>query len=289
MHVEDVRADVAVQADELERGQAEDPAGGLRRGAAREGEAELLVLLTGLDVLVGVRLHSRRHPHLDTLACPGALGDGGQAHQLVEAVDHDAPDARLDRPHQLGHALVVAVERQPLHREAGPQRHSQLAAGADVEGQALLGHPPGDRGAQERLARVVDVAVGSPFRPERVAPRPAAAAEVVLVQDVRGGAELRREVADVDAPEAQDAVLAAGRGDRPDGGLQVAAQPQHGGHIRSGAETPSRRRPFSRTVRVARHSSSRGARSSDAGSSPFGSTWQSSQNRCAGLATFSSR
>ena len=58
--------------------------------------------------------------------------------------------------------LVVAVEADPLHREARPLRDGELAAGADVEAESLLGDPAGDRRAEERLAGVEDVAVGEP-------------------------------------------------------------------------------------------------------------------------------
>ena len=95
--VEDVRADVAVQPDQLERRQREHPADRLGRRAAGQREAELLVLLAGLDVLVGVRLDAGRHPDVDPLAHAGALGDGGQPLELVEGVDDDAADADARR------------------------------------------------------------------------------------------------------------------------------------------------------------------------------------------------
>jgi len=88
------------------------------------------------------------------------------------------------------------VEQQPLDREARAQGDRQLAAGADVQRQALLGHPAGDSRTEKSLARVVDVAVR-----EGVAPGPAAAAEVVLVQDVGRGAVLGSEGSDVDAAD----------------------------------------------------------------------------------------
>ena len=117
------------------------------------------------------------------------------------------------------------------------------------------------------------------------------------------------EVADVDAGEVQDPVTPLGRrAARPPGsrrgevlgrrgggtlGQQVAVQRpgrvRAHAHIRSGALTPSSPRPFSSTVRVAFQSSSRGAVVAGTGSSPLGSTWHSSQNRWADLATFSSR
>ena len=160
---------------------------------------------------------------------------------------------------ELGDRLVVAVEQQPLGREAGAQRDRQLAAGADVEAEPLLGDPAGDLGAQERLGGVVDGAAL-----ERLRARRGPGAEVVLVEHVRGGAELGGEVAHVDAAELERAVgRAAGASParRPGRGRPRAraAGQRRGAHMRSGALTPSRARPFSSTVRVARQSSSRGA------------------------------
>ena len=87
------------------------------------------------------------------------------------------------------HGLVVAVEADPGRVEAGPQRDGQLAAGADVEAEPLLGDPAGDRGAEERLAGVEDV-----VRRERVAEGPGPGPEVGLVEDVRRGAVLGDQV-----------------------------------------------------------------------------------------------
>ena len=58
-------------------------------------------------------------------------------------VEHDAADARLDRRDQLVDRLVVAVERDPLRREARPQRDRQLAAAADVQRTAPRRRPSG--------------------------------------------------------------------------------------------------------------------------------------------------
>jgi hypothetical protein len=72
------------------------------------------------------------------------------------------------------------VEADALHREAGALGHRQLAAGTHVEREPLLREPPGDGGAEEGLAGVVDLVVGEGV-PEGSGP----AAEVGLVEDVR--------------------------------------------------------------------------------------------------------
>ena len=49
--------------------------------------------------------------------------------------------------------LVVAVEADPLHREAGPLGDEQLAAGADVEREPVLGQPARRRSCRGRPCR----------------------------------------------------------------------------------------------------------------------------------------
>ena len=72
------------------------------------------------------------------------------------------------------HGLVVAVEADPGRVDAGAQRDGQLAGRADVEAQPLLGDPAGDRGAEERLAGVVDVVALERLRKARARPRKSA-------------------------------------------------------------------------------------------------------------------
>ena len=119
----------------------------------------------------------------------------------MEGVDDDPAHPELDGPLELGDRLVVAVEADPVHREAGPLGDRELTAGADVEVQSLLGDPPGDRRTEERLACVVDVAAREP-----VAERPGAGAEVLLVQDVRRGTVLGHQVGQPDSPDLEGTV-----------------------------------------------------------------------------------
>ena len=76
------------------------------------------------------------------------------------------PTPASTRAAQLVVGLVVAVVADPRRVEAGPQRDGELAGGADVEAEPLLGDPARDRRAEERLAGVVDVVAA-----ERVAER----------------------------------------------------------------------------------------------------------------------
>ena len=129
---------------------------------------------------------------------PEPFGDLGQPLDLVERVDDDPADAEPDRALELRLALVVAVEADPGHVDAGPLGDSQLAARADVEVQPLLRRPGGGGGAEERLAGVEDV-----VRRERLLEGPGPGPEVVLVEDVRRRAVLGDEVCEPDTPDAR--------------------------------------------------------------------------------------
>src|SRR5689334_830675 len=145
VEVEDLRADVRVQAAHLER---LDPVERARQVV--DLEAELGVDLAGLDLLVGVGLDSWGDAQQDPLAGSNAL----EAVELVERVGHDVPHALLDGVAQLCLGLVVAVEVDALGRNPATQREEQLPARGDVGGDSLLGQQPESRGAREGLAGV---------------------------------------------------------------------------------------------------------------------------------------
>lgn len=211
-HVEDLRADVRVDADEVEAVEGECTAhrlGGLPVG---ERDPELLVLVRGGDELVGVGLDADGDADLHPLADAVPLGDVGDADDLLEGVEHDPPDARLDGPLDLGDGLVVAVEGDALGGHPGVQRGGQLTAGADVEVQPLLLQPAHDGAGEKGLPGVEDVGV----RAEGLGPGAATGPEVALVEEVGGGAELLREPGDGDPADGEGAVRVAGDGARPD-------------------------------------------------------------------------
>ena len=217
--VEDLAADVAVQAAQVHQaGPGEDPPGGLEGVTADEAEAELLVLVPGRDELMGVRLDPDRHPDHHRGDDAELLGDGGDPLDLGEGVEDDTAHAVAERLADLGEGLVVAVHRDPLPREAGPLRDGELATGRDVEAETLLVDPPGDGGAEEGLARVVDVGTAADRgegRGELVSEGPGPGPEVVLVQDVCRGAVLAGQLDDVDPTDLEPAVVATRDGPGP--------------------------------------------------------------------------
>ena len=126
--------------------------------------------------------------------------------ELVEAVDDDVADALAQRHPQLVDALVVAVHRQRVGRDAGAQRDEHLAAAGDVEQHPLLVREARHRHAQERLGRVDRVLMA-----ERVDRLAAAVAEVLLVVDEQRRAVLGGELGDGEAADRQPAVGGDGR------------------------------------------------------------------------------
>ena len=224
--VEDLAADVGVQAEQLQSLGRADLLDRLERITAGDREPELLVLVSRGDVLVGVRLHAGGDPHHHLGGALEVLGDLGEPLDLGEAVDDDPADAGVDGAAQLGVRLVVAVVADPGRVEAGAQRDGQLAAGADIQAQPLLVDPAGHGGAEEGLAGVEDVEGG-----ERVAERPGAGPQVVLVEHVRRGHVLGDEVCHRHPADGQVAVdlVSRRRPQRRHQGVGVAGLTQPGG------------------------------------------------------------
>ena len=157
-------------------------------------EAELLVLVAGGDELVGVRLDADGHPDHDRRDDAELGGHRGDPVDLVEGVDHDAADpvGRAPRGSRRWSCCCRASRSAPAGNLRAP-RDGQLAAGADVEVQALVGDPARDGRAEEGLARVEDVCPRERLegRREAVAELGCARTEVVFVQDVGSACRTR--------------------------------------------------------------------------------------------------
>ena len=222
---------------------------GFERHAVVRGEAELRVERAGLDELVRVRLDAGRDPH-EHRGLRGACGRQElEPVELVERVGDNAADAGVERGGQLGGRLVVAVEDDPFGRKAGMQRDVELAAGRDVEVEALLGRQAGHRDAQERLARVRHVA-----RAEGADVLAAAASEIVLVVDEERRAELGRQLLE------HTGVLERGRDERSVERAHRSCSSSSWSSSRaisSGAETPSSPSASARPIRHASDSQRR--------------------------------
>ncbi len=232
--VEDLRADVRVQADEREGGLRADRRRGLLGLGQRD--AELLVLAGGGEVLVRGGVHAAVDPDADALHDTGVGGGPGDALHLLVAVEDDRADPDLDGAGDLGVGLVVAVEAEHPRVDTAGQGDRELPAGADVDAEVRLGHPRGDLGRQERLAGVVDVRTGAdPAERVREGGPHAhgSGLHVALVDHVEGCAELPGEVRGGDPAHGELAVVRPGRGRGPDarrqrGGVRREPQPRRG-------------------------------------------------------------
>ncbi len=193
----DLRAEVAVQADQVQPGLAQDARDRVRRLAARHRNPELLALHPGPYGRVRARLDARHDADQHPLAA--ARGhQGGEPGDLPGAVDDDPADAQPQGGTQVGGALGVAVQDEPAGREPRVGGQFQLARGTDVEGQPLLLDPADHGPGEERLARVGDLGVR-----QRRPPGAGPLAYLLFVDDVGGGAEAVGEMGERDAADGE--------------------------------------------------------------------------------------
>src|SRR5205823_5695489 len=99
---------------------------------------ELRVQNAGLAEVVGVRLDSRREAQQNRLPSTPLGRQPVEQLELVEAVDDDPAELMVERHRQLVGRLVVTVEVDQVGRETGVYGKKQLAAGDDVQPEALL-------------------------------------------------------------------------------------------------------------------------------------------------------
>ena len=186
----------------------DDALHGAQRVAVLQAEAELRVLGAGLDELVRVRLDAGRDAHEHPAATSPrrrASASSRSSSSNESTTIRPTPAAIAARSSSVD--LLLPWNTMRVGREAGVQRDVQLAAGRDVEVEALLGDEPRHRRAEERLARVRDAVA------EARAVLAAARAELALVVHVERRAELGREADEVDAADREAAVgLDASRG-----------------------------------------------------------------------------
>ena len=144
---------------------------------------------------------------------PSRLADVRRALDLVEGVDDDPADAVRRAPRSISAIDLLLPCSRSARREARPASATASSPPVQTSRRSPSSRDPArDLGAEERLAGVVDVGAAAEVgeglvEGRRNAARPST--EVVLVDDVGRRAELRGEVADVDAADRQRAVGAA--------------------------------------------------------------------------------
>src|SRR5699024_4564868 len=147
--VEDLRADVRVEAVEAQMGGVGDLLRSACRGSVGQGQAELLVFVGGGDEVVGVCLDAHGHSQHDRGQDSPGPGDRVEPVDLVEAVDEDPPDPVVEGVFEFGDRLVVPVQAHPVAGDPGGASDHHLPQRAGVEAETGLVHPAGHRGAQE--------------------------------------------------------------------------------------------------------------------------------------------
>ena len=132
------RAEMHVDADQVEAGRRNGAAHGLLRVAGLDGEAELAVERAGRRVDVSMGIDAGREAQHDVLHDAAGAGHLVEHVQLAEVVDYDAADAVIEGHRELFRPLVVAVEVDVRGGYLGRLRDGQLAAGHDVESEPPL-------------------------------------------------------------------------------------------------------------------------------------------------------
>ncbi len=100
--VEDLRTDVAVQADQAQVVGSEDATDRVDRRSPGQRETELLVLVCGGDEFVSMRFDADGQSDQHVLNDTGLTGDTIESVDLDRRVEHDVSDARGDTSGQFG-------------------------------------------------------------------------------------------------------------------------------------------------------------------------------------------
>ena len=201
--VDDLRADVAVDADDLDPGQ-------LRRARERGarvavGDAELVGAQPGRDVGMRLRVDVGIDAQADARAPARSARDLAQQLELADALDVEAEDVERERALHLGARLADAREDDPLRRAAGGEDALELAARDDVEAAAAAREPLQDGERRVGLDGIAEQMVAS--------------GERTLV----GGEGARHRRARIDVERRAEAARQLGGGDALDEERAVAA------------------------------------------------------------------
>ena len=221
-----------MQAPEVQVRRVLDRSHGLVGLAGGQGQAELLVLVGGRNVLVAARVDAGLQAHHNGRDDAEVSGDALNLVDLVHRVDEDAVDAGLEGEADLRVRLVVAVQADAVGVHPGAQSQAQLAERGGINTQALGRDEARDVGAQEGLAGVEGVAAAHAVAiPEllghRRGPHAGTAAHGLNVEHEGGRAEVGGDAGQVNASHAQHAALPA-RTPRPQVGAFIGGRAGEG-------------------------------------------------------------
>ena len=226
---------MAVQAAEVQVSRILDRGHGLVRLAGGQGQAELLVLVGGRDVLVASRVDAGLQAHHDGRDDAEISSDALDLASLVHRVNEDAVNAGFKSEANLRIRLVVAVQADARGIHACAQSEGQLAERGGVDPQALGHDQARDVGAQERFAGVEGVAaVHSVAIPEllghRRRPHASAPPHGLDVKHEGRRAEVGGDAGQVDASHAQHAIH-PDRAPRPQVGALIGGRAGEGSDV----------------------------------------------------------
>src|SRR5215218_4735907 len=103
-----------------------------------QGKPELRIEHAGRDLVMCVHIDARIHPQQNRNPLGTIPGQVVEQIELVQVIDCNQLDFRVDRLAQLLSALVVAVEGDHARIDSAPQRYIELATGNDIDAKSFL-------------------------------------------------------------------------------------------------------------------------------------------------------
>src|SRR5215217_1460805 len=162
---------------------------GLGGSAAGNRKSKLLIFMGGCNVFVSVWLDAGRHAHQHLRPHSQLGAQFAEPTDLVEGIDDDSSNPRVQRLLQFFGALVVSVQTDSSGIHPSAEDHCQLTTGAYVDPQTFFGNPARNRRAEKGLAGVVDVPTV-----ERRREGSGPGSQICLIYDIDRSADLVRDL-----------------------------------------------------------------------------------------------
>ena len=183
---------------------------GFSGGAAGDRKSKLLIFMGGCNVFVSVCLDAGRHSHKHLRPQSELGAQFAEPFDLVEGVDDDSSDPRVQRLLQFFGALVVSVQTDSSGIHPSAKDHRQLTTSAYVDPQTFFGNPARNRRAEKGLAGVVDVPTV-----ERRREGSGPGTQIYLVDDIDRCADLVRDLAHANSGDHELPVTVLGDSSAP--------------------------------------------------------------------------
>ena len=208
--VENLRADVAVEALQRDGRRMQRLSRQLQRLPRFDGGAELAVYPPRDDRLKGVRVDAGRKTQQYPLRHAAGGGVGADARELLGVVHDEQPHAAVDAKAHVVHCFGAAVKDHALRGEAGLQRGVKLAGGDNVGAQPLLAGEAVYALEAQRLAGQQHRRAGRHVCAHSPGVQTHAPAQPVLVHDVQRRSVFSGQLHAVEAGDAEMALFVDG-------------------------------------------------------------------------------